>query len=245
MNTKLKYVLGVLVFILCICIGFFIKLPNSKEEPQPRPEGENRTKVEEKDTIAIVGDTISIAPQTEEISNEPTIIDKAKVKQTKDGFYSMTVSVNKPTNEDLIYEIPDLKKTSVNGKFSDVPGSKSGSYEVVVKKRSTGQILSKQVVKGFPVNEEKPKSGLTAAEFQSLLSRQDSRILGGKHPKVAKNIAFSYVGIKEGEKKPNDILALLEKVNFETWQSFKVISVGYDKDGRVNSAVIQPIYHEN
>ena len=84
---------------------------------------------------------------------------------------------------------------------------------------------------------------MTAAQFQALLLNQnDNSLLGGKNPKIAKSVALSFTDLKEGEKRPNDILAVREKIAFGIWSSARVVRVGYDESGRINSATIQPVY---
>lgn len=280
MNTKQKYIFGGVIFLLCICLGFFImSLFDSPSEKEEQSQSQTETGVKQEKVVqnsdttksnsnedhGISHDIDSIESITESVespkakeagnkSNESVKIDLKKTAKSvhwdkKDGSYSMTVVVDNPTNDDLTYEIPELKKTSTDGKFSHIKGTSCGKYTVIVKNQKTGETIAKRDISGFSSKEEKPDkeekqvNGMTASEFQALLQSGKS-IEGGKHPKVAKNVSFSYVGIRDGEKKPGDILALREKVNFETWKSFKVLNVGYDKDGRVNSAIIQPIYHD-
>lgn len=83
---------------------------------------------------------------------------------------------------------------------------------------------------------------MTAAEFQRILASSDASILGGKNPKVAKNIQISCQGLRDGEKKPGDVVAVRQKVIMDQWISFTVVSVGYDSTGKINSAVIRPNY---
>lgn len=279
MNTKQKYIFGGVIFLLCICLGFFImSLFDSPSEKEEQSQSQTDTGVKQEKVVqnsdttksnsnedhGISHDVDSIESITESVespkakeagnkSNESVKVDLKKTAKSvhwdkKDGSYSMTVVVDNPTNDDLTYEIPALKKTSNNGKFSHIKGISSGKYTVIVK-NSKGKTIASKDISGFSLKEDKQDKderqvkGMSASEFQALLQSGKS-IEGGKHPKVAKDVSFSYVGIKDGEKKPNDILALREKVNFETWKSFKVVNVGYDKDGRVNSVVIQPIYYD-
>lgn len=83
---------------------------------------------------------------------------------------------------------------------------------------------------------------MTAAEFQRILASSDASILGGRNPKVAKSIHITCQGIRDGEKKPGDLVAVRQKVIMDQWISFTVVSVGYDSTGKINSAVIRPNY---
>lgn len=83
---------------------------------------------------------------------------------------------------------------------------------------------------------------MSAAEFQSLIAGGDNSILGGKNPKVSKSISFSVSGLREGERRPQDVVGIREKVGNGVWASFTVSSVGYDAQGKINSAIIVPHY---
>jgi len=85
---------------------------------------------------------------------------------------------------------------------------------------------------------------MSAAEFQSLIVNGDPSILGGKNPKVAKNISFSFSGIKPDDKKPGDIVSIRDKINYDKWTGITVSGLGYDAQGRINRATITPHYPE-
>ena len=100
-----------------------------------------------------------------------------------------------------------------------------------------------EAVSGFVLIDDAQVDKMTAGQFQALLLNQnDNSLLGGKHPKIARNVTLTFTGLQDGEKRPNDILAVREKIAFGIWSSARVLQVGYDENGRINSARIQPVY---
>lgn len=84
---------------------------------------------------------------------------------------------------------------------------------------------------------------MSKARFQTLLlNHKDVSLFGGNNPGVAKSIVFTFRNIHEGEKRPDDVLAIRDKISYGTWSSLRVLSVGYDTNNRINSAEIEPIY---
>ena len=175
MKTKLKYLLGCGIFLVCVGIGYFLTKFFVKPQEPNLPEG-------------------TYQPLSEKLPNVPL-----PISDEEDSIISVDPQEFQPV------EKPNEK--------------------VEVKK------------------EEKRVEQMTSSEFQSLLLNQnDNSLLGGKHPKVAKTVTLSFEGLHEEERIPGDILAVREKIAFGKWNSAKVLRVGYDENGRINSAKVQPIY---
>jgi len=84
---------------------------------------------------------------------------------------------------------------------------------------------------------------MSAVEFQRLLLDQnDSSLLGGMNHGVAKRVSIIVRSLNEGDRKPEDILAVRDKIANGIWVSAIVNSVNYDSQGKINSIVISPIY---
>lgn len=245
MNKNLKYGLIAGVFLLCVGIGFLatklgkdnVKETNDSSISQNGGSEEHNPTVVKQDTL-----------QTNKVKDEHESLEPIKIvsKDVKrvGNFYSLRmVCVNIPKNVIISYEIPALKRKSRDGYFTKIPGCKSGSYQLNVINAKTKDILLSEVVSGFLPVEEAKVEKMTAGQFQALLLNQnDNSLLGGKNPKIARSIMLSFVGLEEGEKRPNDILAVREKIAFGIWSSARVLQVGYDDSGRINSAIIQPVY---
>lgn len=250
MNTKVKYLLGCIVFVLCVLVGYLItKFVGDRSETKETeteligtPSGEEQPNIPEsyEATNETEGDK-----DNKEIS-EPLKISLTEVGRIGDSYTLHVICENVPANVILGYEIPDLNQKNIDGYFTRIPGCKSGRYKVVVTNSSTGEILASKVVSGFKLIEEKPIELMTSGEFQSLLLNQnDNSLLGGKHPKVAKSVSLTFEGLRENDRKPTDILAVREKIAYGIWSSARVLRVGYDEKGKINSARIQPIYKDD
>ena len=247
MNANLKYFLGGATFLLCAGGGYLvtkaIKGTSNKNETQPSIAIGSSVKAADE----VIKDTLSSTPEDANVPEiavtEPVRITSAVVKKTGSEYTLQVTCTNVPENVILGYEIPDLRMKNTDGYFIRIPGRKSGSYKVIVTNSITGDILASKVVSGFVKADEPVADLMTASEFQALLLNQnDNSLLGGKHPKVAKSVSLSFEGLHDDDKRPNDILAVREKISFGIWSSAKVLRVGYDENGRINSARIQPIY---
>ena len=249
MNTKVKYLLGCIIFILCILVGYYITkfMGDSSKTKEVETELLGTQSVEEQHGFPASSETIEeigVDDKDKQEPSEPLKIALTEVRRNGDFYTLNVICENVPVNVILGYVIPELNKKNTDGCFTRIPGCKSGSYKVVVTNSSTGEILASKVVSGFKLIEEKPKELMKSGEFQSLLLNQnDNSLLGGKHPKVAKSVSLSFEGLRDGDRKPSDILAVREKIAYGIWSTAKVISVGYDENGKINSARIRPIYN--
>ena len=233
MNANKKFLFGCGVFVVCAIVGFLLT-----RFAQDRIDGNESDKP---DTTII--DPVDPEVNVDSLEQQPVKIE-SMVKKTSNNVYSLQISCsNVPDDAVLVYEIPDLQKKNSDGYFTQIPGRKSGSYKVIVKNHATNEVLASKDVSGFKLIEEKPVETMSAGEFQALLLNQnDNSLLGGKNPKVAKSIAFSFEGLNDGDKRPGDILSVREKIAYGIWSSARVLRVGYDEKGRINSVKIQPVY---
>ena len=238
MNTK-KYLLGGIIFVLCACIGFFLMKSlqsdtnvNEAEDVRDIQTDSIKEKPAKVDTLA-----------KEETNKQKLEIVSKEVQKVGDSYSLRVICINVPANVVLKYELPDLRLKNSDGYFTRIPGRKSGSYIINVTNSSTGEVLASKTVYGFKLKEEKIVEQMSSSEFQALLLNQgDNSLLGGKHPKVARSISLSFEGLREDDRKPGDILAVREKIAYGIWRSAKVVRVGYDANGKINSARIQPVY---
>lgn len=250
MDTKLKYLLGGIVFLVCAGAAFWItkSLKNNvesdnrdNEELVSSDSGLTETPAPSDSAENNVSDTNKAESSAPELSGP--ILMNTKVQKMGDTYTLEVTCMNVPVNIILGYEIPALRQKNLDGFFTRIPGCKNGSYKVNVLNNETGEVLVSKVVSGFKLVEEKPSKLMTAHEFQALLLNQsDNSLLGGKHPNVARNIRLSFEGLREDDKKPGDILAVREKIAFGIWSSARVIGVNYDENGKIYAAKIQPIY---
>jgi hypothetical protein len=244
MNTNLKYLLGGSAFLICAGVGFIVTRAIKGSSPKMELQQVEASSV--KETNEVIKDTVSPVPENNvqemPVLQKPVKIVSAVVKKTGDDYTLQITCSDVPANVVLGYEIPDLRMKNTDGYFIRIPGRKSGNYRVNVTNSLTGEVLASKTVTGF-IREETKVELMSSGEFQALLLNQnDNSLLGGKHPKVAKSVALSFEGLRDDDRRPGDILAVREKIAYGIWTSAKVIKVGYDESGRINSARIQPIY---
>lgn len=203
----------------------------------------------------ITNDTLSEAiPQTKKgdtakVSSVVTI-EASPVQMSKHGYSVVLSAKNLPLNATIAYEIWDKSKCiakSKTGEFSRIPGNAKGEYTAKVRNTQTNEVLCELTIAGFfekTETEEKSvvEKKMTSSEFQRLLLSNDHSIMGGRNPKVAKNIKINVKGIRSGERHPDDILAIREKISYGTWRTALVRSVSYDQSGKVNEVTIEPVY---
>lgn len=239
MNNKLKYALCVGLFLICVGIGFLV----TKFGKEGVKEFLSVSVTEKKDSLS--SDTIIINLKPKEVKELPAPMEIVSKEVKKEGkYYTLRMECdNLPTDVNISYEIPELKMKNASGAFTKIPGCKSGCYIVNIVDAKTNDILLSESVSGFVLIDDVLVDKMTAAQFQTLLLNQnDNSLLGGKHPKIAKYVALTFTDLQEGEQRPNDILAVREKIAFGIWSSARVLHVGYDENGRINSARIQPVY---
>lgn len=247
MNNNLKYVLCAGIFLLCIGIGFLVTKLGKDAAKESVSESTSSSVLEkEVQASSTVMDTSSEGKLKAAAVKEQTAPLKIVSKDVKKvgKFYTLQIECsNVPKDVIIAYEIPALKMKSANGLFTKIPSCKSGSYMVNVVNAKTSDILLLESISGFFLKDDVQVDKMTAAQFQALLLNQnDNSLLGGKHPKIAKYVVLTFTDLQEGEKRPNDILAVREKIAFGIWSSARVLHVGYDENGRINSARIQPVY---
>ena len=192
-------------------------------------------------------DDTNKTPDSTYIEQEDTVIKiVCDYKQQNGDNYSLRVHAEDiPERIVTQYVIEELKIKSSNGQFNNIPGSQSGKYTILALNSFNNEELARLEISGFNIIKPNsiPVERMTKSEFQSLLLNQnDNTLLGGKNPKVSRNIIIRPQGLEEGERAPGDILAVREKIANGIWTSARVVSVGYDDNGKINSVVIKPIY---
>lgn len=238
MKINRKYIIYISAFILCIVIGF--QAGTMIKKHRSNAEVVSDSLQQEDDTTTTKSGSISIETKEKEIK---LVCDH---KQQHGDKYSLKVHAdNVPEKTVIQYAIDDLKMKSPNGQFNNIPGSQSGKYTVLALNSSDNKELARIEISGFSIikSDTIPVERMTMGEFQSiLLNQNDNTLLGGKNPKVSRNIIIRTQGLEEGERVPEDILAVREKIANGIWSSARVVSVGYDDNGKINSVVLKPIY---
>lgn len=190
---------------------------------------------------------------------DPELMKEIIIENTKPVYdkttksYSLSVSVkNVPEGSKVTYElceeydpknkIKKVLKLSDDGKFNGIPASKnecSTYYVVVTAMGSDGQVLSSRdrEIGGF--EEVKPVPiRLTKAQLQSMINRRDGALQGGNY-QISNSVAIQ---ISEGGGiAPETFQDVFNNLEFNTWRSVSVVSVGYDSENRVNKVVLSVV----
>lgn len=248
MKNIYKYVLAGGIFFLFVGVGFMLTKIFTTDSVEKSIIKESKFS-ELKNTPVLNSkvndDTIAKSSNNENLTPMEPISIVADVKNNGSDYSLQITCENAPANMMLRYEIPALRMKNSDGYFVGIPGCKSASYKVNVVDVSTGKILVSRLVHGFVIVKSEPVELMTKSEFQSLLlNHGDNSLLGGKNPKVSRNIYLTFEGLRDGDIKPEDILAVREKISYGIWGSAMVIRVGYDNTGKINSAKIKPIYND-
>lgn len=211
-----KIIIWISTFVLCIAIGFGVtKLINS----------------------------LNAADSEFELSGcGPSSGNPGEILMPKDDG----ITDVQPTESGSIAQAPDVNEEPVLQPTPEVPILETSKAAAP---KTPGKSLSEEISKlekqisDIDAKEAAKVNRMSASDFQRLLLDQnDSSVLGGKNPKVARTVSITVKSLRDGDKKPGDILAVREKIANGIWTSASVSSVNYDSQGRVNSVVIIPNY---
>lgn len=245
-----------ITFLICTIIGYLIAnlskgggdegLPPINPDPVSIPANPPSTK-EDNDTLSIKAKEDSIDTETLEEQDSTIITLVASTPRLYGETYSFTATIKGVNQRNVQFELWSHSARvakSKNGIFTNIPAVSGGSYNLNAIDKQTGKILATKRVTGFNKSEESIGSKMSASQFQSLLlSHSDNSLLGGRNPKVAKSIYIRVQGMHDDENiRPDDVQGVRDKIRFGIWKSAIVISVGYDNQNKINSAVIQPVY---
>lgn len=261
--NRYKPIIIALIFIVGLSLGYgvtslFVHAGKSEErETLLSASGSSESQTKGKKISPIKSPSTSsreIIPSEvqEQMIEEPVTLEISEPKWDGKTYSFIVAASNVPLGVNIRYDLYShntLMFSSETPKITGVLPTELGIYVIKIVDKISGNMLCEKSIAGFtpPQKTEMQQvvvtNRMSVSEFQSLLlNQEDVSILGGKNPKVAKRISFKYNGIKEGERKPDDVLAIREKISMGVWSSAQVLSVGYDNQGRINSAVIAPVY---
>lgn len=188
------------------------------------------------DTVAVASDIALPIPEIIVVHKEKTGKDYALKVVCKNIAEDVTVS----------YKIVEIDKTSNDGSFKNIPGSKDGKYTILANNAASDEIIAKLELDGFElVAEDASVQKMSVGQFQSLLLNQnDNSLLGGKNPRVARYVKLTCVGLNEGDYAAGDIQHVRDKIANGIWKTAVVLSVNYNERGQINAATIKPVYYE-
>jgi len=123
----------------------------------------------------------------------------------------------------------------------DLPKTSDTLLADTIQTNSVADAHPLEVIEEEVVEVKKPEMERKSAKwFETLLVNESDNTLLGGNTYVAKNIKFSFIGLKEGENRPYDVLGIREKLyTTQVWKKVSVSKVGYDEvTGKIVSAVI-------
>lgn len=193
----------------------------------------------------VVDDTVKVDVNINNSHAEPTISVVARGKQG-DKYNIQVKCENLQEGIVVSYKVKELKISTNDGNFTNLPGCQNGEYTFVATNTSTNDIVAEIVIGGFIQNQEEATvQKMSVRDFQRLLLNQnDNSLLGGKNPRVARYVRFTCVGLHEGDYPAEDVQHVRDKIANDIWKSAVVTNVGYNERGQINSATITPVYYE-
>lgn len=251
-NGIIKWVIVFLIFAISFTITFAIKKMTGEENTSFQqtsgtviPRYEEQPK--EKDTIT------TLPPVDTDIDAGTTVIPEKKEMVTLD------VQIKKPTCDyktltyDLTVKVKNLPQKAVanftiyneytkatvarssNGKFKKIPSIASGRYRLSIHwKDSLGYegLGVDTLITGFKPFEKPKVKKLEAQELQRLINNCNSQ-LTTKNKRISPKLVLSFTNIKSGEKRPQTIDEVYNKIKFGMWSSVRISSVEYNDENQV------------
>lgn len=236
MNNTVKYILALLVFLLSGVVGYV---------------GASKLRGRGNETEKSTTVTVNPAPvqPVPEVEPEPraTIVIQSVDTPTMDpssGKYTFTVNATGDGLRFLLYDDSErLITEQESGKFA-VPPVPGGKYYVRVTDIHGNFTDPTEVGGCVPI----PKvNKLTASEYQTIVNsgRASSADTPDFRSRVSPRVAFTFVGIEPGERKPQSTNELIMKISNGIWDSVDVQGVTYDSiTGKMTGATIKVNYPE-
>lgn len=224
-----KYILFILMAVISMAVAIFVTKWLKKPTPTKPPQ------TQEKDTIT-VEDIIGPMPV-----DNPIEIRLLKMESTGTNQYQLEVQAeNLPEGMSVKYKIREFNKVNpdTDGCFTSLPGNKAGRYTVELLDASVDTLLAEQTFDGFVLSAPEPVKKMTASEVKSYIIRDGVT----KDKRILTNVAIRFFGIREGDKQPQTLYDIHEKVEMQSWSSFEITDIQHDSQGRVSYIQVQPIY---
>jgi len=191
----------------------------------------------------------SASPVPEKVPAEntmPTITSVAAPEYSQQtNSYRLEVAAATLNGDRLEYRLyhddgTEVAAYSDNGAFDAVPPSENGTYFLEVMNPKTGQKTEMQKIAGF----RKLMAKISAAKVEEILNSD--------YTELSKNLTYNFAGtvrivchgVKEGDRIPEGVSDVCDKVMMGTWRSVDVTNVGYDAENRVNSITVKVNYPE-
>jgi hypothetical protein len=186
----------------------------------------------------------------------PVVTDLGKPEYDKTAkAYRFSVTASVPSGDPLTYQLTDksgnVLVSSSTGSFSGVSPSVDGTYYLqVVNSRSRDMKTTPQKVSGFDVQPEVVQPTVKKVTSQELAAKLNTGDYGSSFSKTWEReyMAPGYVvvceGKKDGERAPESIGDICNRILMGTWSSLTVKSLSYDEFNRITRVRIVVNYPE-
>lgn len=234
--SKVWKILGIgLVIVILI---FFVTKINWKDDEQ-----QEKTPVEERDSLAVFRDTTYI---NETGLSLPPVINVGDLTFEENG-YRFEVVVDNPPLTKFYYAIVDpyndkrIVAKSETGTFKDVPYSNAdgGVYEVSLFDASADTVICNMEKTGF-IKQKPVAKKMTVVELQSMIDNRDISLMGiGENDYLNPDYKMNFVGLSgDAVNVPSTLGEVFDKLENEIWESVKVNSLEYDEMNRIAKIVL-------
>lgn len=173
-------------------------------------------------------------------------------KKAKSGKYSFTASAFVEADAILMYHLYEDKEckrayaSNYDGEFSEIPGTASQTYYLVVQNYDTGDLSEVKPITGFVKEAQYDKIPL--AELQSIINSgswtnaPDSYLKGGR---IAPNFSIKVIGLdsaRDARSKPVTLADVCVKIGYKTWKEARLANPVYNRQGQLTSIDVYVTY---
>ena len=195
--------------------------------------------------------TVVVEPEVV-LSPIPDSLTWTAPKKAKSGKYSFTASAFVEADAILMYHLYEDKEckrayaSNYDGEFSEIPGTASQTYYLVVQNYDTGDLSEVKPITGFVKEAQYDKIPL--AELQSIINSgswanaPDNYLKGGRiHPTKFSLKTFGLDPVKD-VRTPTALSDVCTKIRTKVWASAKLANPVYNGQGQLTSIEVYVTY---
>ena len=195
--------------------------------------------------------TVVVEPEVV-LSPIPDSLTWTAPKKAKSGKYSLTASAYVESGDILMYHLYEDKEckrayaSNYDGEFSEIPGTASQTYYLVVQNYDTGDLSEVKPITGFVKEAQYDKVPL--AELQSIINSgswanaPESYLKGGRiHPTKFSLKPFGLDPEKD-VRNPASLSDVCTKIRTKWWASAKLANPVYNGQGQLISIEVYVTY---
>lgn len=242
MGKKIQILLLTAITILCVPAGYFIGKLVPLEAKKSMTAENVVVKPEPTETQPVVSK--SRVPELR------PVLELERYRLTKGSskyIYSFTVEASTETGDSLVFELykdeecQQLVTSNGTGKFSEIPQTADGKYYLRVTNHESGDQSEIWPISGFDI-----KKVVRLSENEILkIMHEGTESMDNVSDRIAKNLDIQFVNISSDDPRPPKTLSEVKTRITTTWQSVKILDLGYNEaDGRLNYLKLEIIPKE-